>query len=95
MTHRITIEYEVTTSFQLTVERDEIPADHAQLLASVTRDELDNNALETGSIEWAHIKDAWRSATPDNTYVYDENNDPIYLVNVRERPSVYTSAPDA
>lgn len=78
MTHRITIEYEVTTSFQLTVERAEIPKDHAQLLESITRDELAGSSLEPLPIEWGHIKEAWRSATPDNTWVYDENNDPIF-----------------
>ena len=79
MTHRITIEYEVTTSVLLTIERDEIPKDHEQLLDSVTRDELASSYLEPRAIEWGHIKEAWRSATPDNTWVYDENNDPIYL----------------
>jgi hypothetical protein len=78
MTHRITIEYEVTTSFQLTVERDEIPKDHALLLESVTRDELASPWIAVAEIEWGHIKEAWRSATPDNTWAYDENNDPIY-----------------
>lgn len=78
MTHRITIEYEVTTSFQIQVERDEIPKDHAQLLESVTKDELNSPCLDVAEIEWGHIKEAWRSATPDNTWVYDENNDPIY-----------------
>jgi hypothetical protein len=77
MTHRITIEYEVTTCFQVVVERDELPATHDQLLESVTRDEL-SGSLDTLPIEWGHVKDAWRSATPENTWVFDENNDPLF-----------------
>ena len=37
---KIDIEYEVTTSFRITVERNELPEDHDALLESVTRDEL-------------------------------------------------------
>jgi hypothetical protein len=77
MTRRITIEYEVTTSFQVTVERDELPASHDQLLESVTRDELDGSS-DPLPLEWGHIKEAWRSATPENTWVFDEDNNPLF-----------------
>jgi hypothetical protein len=77
MTHRITIEYEVTTSFQVVVERNELPASHDQLLESVTRDEL-ATSLDPLPIEWGHVKEAWRSATPENTWVFDEDNNPLF-----------------
>ena len=74
---KIDIEYEVTTSFRITVERDELPEDHDALLESVTRDELVNGELSSG-IVWDHIKSAWRESSPENTYVFDENNDPLF-----------------
>ena len=77
MTHRITIEYEVTTSVTLTIERDTIPTDHSTLLDSVTCDELSSSS-DLLPIEWGHIKEAWRSATPENTWVYDQDNEPIF-----------------
>ena len=77
MPHRITIEYEVTTSFLVVVERDELPASHDQLLESVTRDELPGS-LDPLPIEWGHVKEAWRSATPENTWVFDEDNNPLF-----------------
>ena len=77
MTHRITIEYEVTTSFQVVVERNELPASHDQLLESVTCDEL-SASLDPLPIEWGHVKEAWRSATPENTWVFDEDNNPLF-----------------
>jgi len=78
MTHRITIEYEVTTSFKVIVERDELPASHEQLLDSVTRDELSSPWLTLLPIEWRHVEGAWCSATPENTWVFDEDNNPLF-----------------
>ena len=75
---KIDIEYEVTTSFRITIERDEIPEDHDALLESVTRDELANAPMDVYDIQWDHIKCAWRESSPENTYVFDENNDPLY-----------------
>ena len=75
---KIDIEYEVTTSFRITVERDELPEDHDALLESVTRDELVNGPMDVYDIQWDHIKYAWRESSPENTYVFDENNDPLY-----------------
>ena len=75
---KILLEYEVTTSFVLTIERDELPEDHEDLLESVTRDELANAPMEINQIEWGHLKEAWRSATPDSTWVYDENHKELY-----------------
>ena len=76
---KIDIEYEVTTSFRITVERDELPEDHDALLESVTRDELVNGPMDVYDIGWEdHIKDAWRESSPENTYVFDENNEPLY-----------------
>ena len=77
MTHRITIEYEVTTSFQVVVERDELPASHDQLLESVTCDEI-SDCMDPLPIEWGHVKESWRSATPENTWVFDEDNIPLF-----------------
>ena len=70
---KLNIEYEVTTSFMITVERDEMPGDHQALLDSITRDELATVPMNVAEIEWGHLKDSWRHATPDNTEVTDEN----------------------
>lgn len=78
MTRLIVIDHEVTTSFRVTVERQEIPKDHAELLESITINELTNGSRDLQPNEWGHIKYAWRRATPGNTWVYDENNDPIF-----------------
>ena len=75
---KIDIEYEVTTSFRITIERDEIPEDHAALLESVTRDELATSLMDINPIEWDDIKMAWRASSPENTYVFDENDDQLY-----------------
>ncbi len=75
---KIDIEYEVTTSFRITVERDELPKDHDTLLESVTRDEIVDLPMEVYDIEWDHIKYAWRESSPENTYVFDENGDQLY-----------------
>ena len=70
---KIFLEYEVTTSFTITIERDDLPEDHQELLDSVTREELANAPMELNEIEWGHLKEAWRYATPDNTWVYNED----------------------
>lgn len=75
---KINIEYEVVTSFQLTIERDELPEDPTDLLESITRDELSDSPCDVYPVEWAHLKYAWRNATPDNTYITDENDDPLF-----------------
>ena len=75
---KINIEYEVTTSFRITVERDELPEDHDALLESVTRDELSHAPIHVYDLEWDHVKYAWRESSTENTYVFDENNDPLY-----------------
>ncbi len=75
---KIDIEYEVTTSFRITVERDELPEDHDALLESVTRYELLDSDCDVYPIEWDHMKMAWRESSPDNTYVFDENGDKLY-----------------
>jgi hypothetical protein len=75
---KINIEYEVTTSFQLTIERDEPPEDVNDLLESVTRDELSESPCDVYPIEWGHLKEAWRNADPENTYITDENDNPLY-----------------
>ena len=75
---KIDIEYEVITSFRITVERDELPENHDALLESVTRDELAAAPMDVYPIEWGHIKFAWRESSPENTYVFDENNDAPY-----------------
>ena len=75
---KLTIEYEVTTSFRITIERDAIPESHDALLDSVTRDELAEAPMEVNEIEWGHIKEAWRSSSPETTYVFDENNDVVF-----------------
>ena len=75
---KINIEYEVVTSFQITIERDELPEDPDDLLESITRDELSNSPCDVYPVEWGHLKDAWRNATPDNTYITDEDNNELY-----------------
>ena len=75
---KIYIEYEVTTSFRITVERDEIPKYHDALLESVTRNELIDAPCGVYPIEWDHMKYAWRESSPENTCVFDENNDQLY-----------------
>jgi hypothetical protein len=81
MTHRIIIEYEVTTSFKVLVYRDELPASHDQLLKTVTYDEVDGCfpwPEHTPTIHEDHIKEAWRSATPESTWVFDEYKNPLF-----------------
>ena len=67
---KVNIIYDVMTSFVLTVERDELPEDHDDLLESVTRAELADCPMEVHEIEWDNIKEAWRSSTSDNTTVF-------------------------
>lgn len=74
----IQITYDVTTSFTLTVERDEIPDDHDELLDSVTRDELAECPMDVHEVEWCHLKTAWQQASPENTWVKDEDNNLLY-----------------
>ncbi len=75
---KINIEYEVVTSFQITIERDELPEDPDDLLESITRDELSNSHCDVYPVEWGHLKEAWRNATPDNTYITDEDSNQLY-----------------
>ena len=75
---KINVEYEVTTSFMLTVERDELPENHHALLESITRDELAKAPCDVWEIEWGHLKDSWRNATPDNTTITDENQNQLF-----------------
>ena len=74
---KINITYDVVTSFVLTVDRDELPATHNDLLESVTRDELAECEMIIKDIEWDQIKDAWRSSNPDNATVCNEEGDEI------------------
>jgi len=73
----ITIEYPVTTSFTITIERDSLPEDATELLESVTREELSNAPMNVHEIEWGHIKEAWRSANEEEVCFFDEQNDLI------------------
>ena len=75
---KINITYDVTTSMTLTVERDSIPEDHHELLESVTRQELSDNQLDVAEVDWCNVKTAWREATSENTWVTDENDNPLY-----------------
>jgi len=76
---KINIIYDVMTSFVLTIERDELPKDHDDLLQSVTRAELNDCPMQVHEIEWDNIKEAWLSSTPDNTTVYlDEEPERSY-----------------
>ena len=75
---KIYITYDVTTSMTLTVERDSIPEDHDELLESVTREELVENPMDVGDVDWCNIKTAWREATPENTWVRDEDYNELY-----------------
>lgn len=70
--------YDVVTSFVLTVERDELPTFHEELLESVTRAELSDCPMNVHEIEWCSLKEAWRSSTPDNTTVYDAEDESIH-----------------
>ncbi len=74
---KINIMYDVVTSFVLTVERDELPATHDELLKSVTRDELADGPMEVHGAEWESLKSAWISSTSDNTTVYDAEDESI------------------
>ena len=79
---KLAVEYEVTTSFVIYIERDQAPTDHEDLLENITRDELANAPMDVHEIEWGHIKDAWRSSTPDNTYVWNaETGERVFAGN--------------
>ena len=69
--------YDVVTSFVLTIERDELPTFHDELLESVTREELDDCPMEVHGAEWGNLKEAWRSSTSANTTVYDAEDESI------------------
>jgi len=75
---KILLEYEVTTSFTIEIEREELPENHQDLLDSVTRDELAEAPMQVNDLEWGHLKEAWRSSTPENTWVYNEDNEELY-----------------
>ena len=75
---KINIQYEVMTSVELTIERDQLPDSPQELLESITRDELSEAPCDIYPIEWGHLKDAWRNATPDNTYITNEDGHDIY-----------------
>ena len=75
---KINIEYEVITSVTIAVERDELPSNPNDLLESVTRDELANSPVDVYPIEWGHLKDAWRTANAENTYITNEDHDELY-----------------
>ena len=75
---KIIIEYEVVSSFTIEIEREELPANHQDLLDSVTRDELAEAPMQVNDLEWGHLKEAWRSSTPENTWVYNENHQNLY-----------------
>ena len=75
---KLLIEYEVTTSFTITIERDELPSNHQDLLESVTRDELAEAPMQVNELEWGHLKEAWRCSTPENTWVYGEDHEELY-----------------
>lgn len=72
------ITYDVLTSMTLTVERDSLPGDKQDLIDSVTKEELINNDLQIGEIEWDSIKYAWRNADSENTWIIDENLEPLF-----------------
>ena len=74
----INIEYTVTTSFVLTVDRLELPEDHDELLESVTREELRWCPMLVHELEWWHLKEAWRSADVENTWVTDDEGNELY-----------------
>ena len=74
---KIIIEYEVITSATIAIERDQIPEDPNDLLDSVTRDEM-TNCPDIKPIEWGHLKGAWRTADPENTYITNEDYDELY-----------------
>jgi len=75
---KILLEYEVTTSFTIEIEREELPENHQDLLDSVTRDELAEAPMQVNDLEWGHLKEAWRSSTPENTWVYNEDHEELY-----------------
>ena len=74
---KINIMYDVMTSFVLTIERDELPENHDDLLESVTLDELADGPMQLNEIEWDNLKVAWFSSTSDNTTVFDAEDESI------------------
>ena len=74
---KINIMYDVFTSFVITVERDELPDNHDELLESVTRNELSDCHMVVNHVEWDNIKDAWRSSNSDNTTVFNAEGEII------------------
>lgn len=72
---KIIIEYPVTTSFTITIERDSMPENVSDLLESVTREELYNAPMSVNDIEWGHIKYAWLNANPEDVLLMDEDGD--------------------
>ena len=47
---KLAVEYEVTTSFVIYIERDQAPTDHEDLLENITRDELANAPMDVHEI---------------------------------------------
>ena len=67
---KVNIVYDVMTSFVLTIERDELPEDHDDLLESVTYAELAACPMEIHEVEWDNIIEYWRFSTSENTTVF-------------------------
>jgi hypothetical protein len=74
---KINVMYDVVTSFVLTVERDELPDDHDELLESVTRAELADCPMDVHDVGWDNIKETWRSSNSDNTTVFNAEGESI------------------
>nr|BDD45512.1 hypothetical protein 23 [Paracoccaceae bacterium] len=82
---KILISYPVTTFFQLTIERDQLPDDPQDLLDSISKDELGTAPCEYSPVEWDDMKTAWRGSTPEDTCITDqEGNDLFPLLTLND-----------
>ena len=73
----ITITYPVTSSYQLQVERDELPENPQDLLSSITRDEVLNGS--TSGAGYDDLKDTMRQATVEDVEFLDEEDQELYV----------------
>ena len=68
--------YPVTSYVRVTVTRDANISEE-DLLASISKDDLVNGSYDDDGV-WDDLKEVWRSATPGELSIQDENWDEVF-----------------
>ena len=72
----LTLVFPITSSYTLTIERDELPENPMDLVKSLTRDEVLNG--DESSSGWGDLKDAIWYSKADEISVLDEEDNELY-----------------